>query len=144
MPSNLVKNTEHRLSKTVLRDRVVKILDESGRGLAVAVTIPQHKLISDVAAAQEVFATRQRLGDDVIGYAHALRIEALAGLGALIKASPKHPGARGRKGGGTRGSRKDPRVDLPPTLPEQGVDKKTANLARKAPPSPWDSYGNEL
>ena len=127
----MVVSPNTRLSKTVLKDRVVKILDESGRGLAVAVTIPQHKLIADVAAAQEIFATRQRLGEDVIGYAHALKIEALAGLGELIAKAPKAPSARGRKGGGTRGSKKDPQVNTPPTLAEQGVDKKTANLARK-------------
>ncbi len=31
---------DRALSRTVLRDRVVKILDEARRGLAVAVTIP--------------------------------------------------------------------------------------------------------
>ena len=66
-----------------------------------------------------------------IGYAHALKIEALAGLGDLMKQAPKNLGAQGRKGGRTRGSRKDPQVDAPPTLLEEGVDKKAANLARK-------------
>jgi len=35
---------------------------------------------------------RQRLGEDVIGYAHALKVEALAGLGELLKKQPKATG----------------------------------------------------
>jgi len=131
----LAKTQSHNLvadglSKTVLRDLVVKRLDEAGRALEVAVTIPQHKLVADVAAAQEIFAARQSLSDDVIGYAHALKIEALAGLGELLKKAPK---AKGTDRGGRPkidGSRKVPSI-TPPTLAEQGVNKKTANLARK-------------
>jgi hypothetical protein len=59
------------LSTTVLRNRVVKILDESSRSLSVAVTIPQHKLVADIATAQGAFATRQRLGEGVITGAKA-------------------------------------------------------------------------
>lgn len=130
--TSLTKPTENRLSKTALRDKVVQALDQAGRGLAVAVTISQFKLVSDVAAAQEVFSTRQRLGEEVIGHAHALKIEALAGLGELIKQAPKHPGAKGRgPGRGKGGSKVDPPFNAPPTLAEQGVDKKTANVARK-------------
>ena len=131
--SSLAKKEDQSLSKTVLRDRVVVALDAATRGLAVAVTIPQFKLVSDVAAAQEVFSKRQGLAEDVIGYAHALKIEALAGIGALIKQAPKAPSARGRPGPGRgkRGSKVNPRLNSPPTLAEQGVDKKTANVARK-------------
>ena len=57
--------TRTALSTTVLRDRVVKALDESSRSLSVAVTIPQHKLVADIATAQQVFATRQRLDGQI-------------------------------------------------------------------------------
>ena len=50
------------------------------------------------AAAQDVFAARQGLSHEVTGYAHALRTEALAGLGELLKKAPKRAGARGQKG----------------------------------------------
>ena len=70
------------LSTTARQDLVVQRLNDANTALAQAVTIPQFKLVSDVAAAQEVFATR-------IGYAHELKIEALAGLGELIKQAPK-------------------------------------------------------
>ena len=109
---------------------MVQRLNDANTALAQAVTIPQFKLVLDVAAAQEVFATRQRLGDEIIGHAHALKIEALAGLGELIKQAPKTKGTD--RGGRPKidGSRQVPSIS-PPTLAEQGVDKKTANLARK-------------
>ena len=64
---------------------------------------------------------RQRLGEDVIGYAHALKVEALAGLGELLKKQPKATGTRGQlKGRGVIGgaSTEPPIV----TLAEQGLD----------------------
>jgi N6-adenosine-specific RNA methylase IME4 len=102
----------------------------------VAVTIPQHKLISDVAAAQEVLATRQRLGDDVIGHAHAIKTEALAGLGDLLKRMPKSGGGRRPKGsrgskGRISGTKSEPLMGSPSTLAELGIDKKTSSLAQR-------------
>ncbi len=49
----------------------------------------------DVAAAQEVFATRQRMDKAVIGRAHALKVRALVKLGELLKDLPKATGAAG-------------------------------------------------
>ena len=113
-------------SATVLQDRVVKILHDSRRNLSIAVTIPQHKLIADLAAAQEVFSTRQRLGEDVIGYAHALKVEALAGLGELLKQTPLRAGSRGVGKSGV------PKVNpTSPTLADLGIDKKTSSLAQR-------------
>ena len=67
----------------------------AARRLAEAVTIPQFKLVSDMAAAQEVFATRQRLGEEITGYAHALKTEALAGVpGARAQGNGSGPGDR--------------------------------------------------
>ncbi len=108
----------------------------TGAALAVAVTIPQHKLISDVAAAQEVLATRQRLGDDVIGHAHAIKTEALAGLGDLLKRMPKSGGGRRPKGsrgskGRISGTKSEPLMGSPSTLAELGIDKKTSSLAQR-------------
>ena len=53
-------------------------------------------------------------------------------LGALIEQAPKAKGARGqlRGRGVIGGSPVDPPITTP-TLAEQGVDKKTANVARK-------------
>jgi hypothetical protein len=128
----MAKQSDATLSTTVLKDRIVKILSESSRSLSIAVTIPQYKLIADIAAAQEVFAARQRIGDDVIGYAHALKVEALAGLGELLKKQPKAKGSRGRgPGRGKGGAVVEPPFNEPPTLAEMGIDKKTSSLAQR-------------
>ena len=135
--SSLAKKEDQSLSKTVLRDGVVKALDSATRGLAAAVTIPQVNLISNVAAAQEVFSTRQRLGEEVIGHAHSLKIVAQAKLGDLIIQAPKAKGTRGQIKGGRKGKPGGSPGHPPgsgvhvPTLAAQGVDKKTANVARK-------------
>ncbi len=58
----------------------------------------------------------------LIGYAHALKVEALAGLGELLKQTPKQGGGRYKKGGGSWGSRKEPQLNAPPTLAEMGIE----------------------
>ena len=82
-------------------------------------------MVADIAAAQEVFATRQRLGEDVIGYAHALKVEALAALGELLKRTPKAEGRRPRK----NITPSEPVSKL--TLAQMGIDKKTSSLAQR-------------
>ena len=123
------------VSRIALEDRLVTRLNDVRQQLSIATTLPQYKLIADIAQAQEVFATRQRLSEDVIGHAHALKVEALAGLGALIEQTPKAKGTRGAiKGsrkGTSGGSPQNPPDQTVPTLAEMGIGKKTAHLARK-------------
>ena len=78
----------------VAHDRVVQRLQQAEEALAYAVGIDQVRLVMDVAAAQEVFATRQRMGEAVIGQAHALKTRALVKLGELLKDLPKATGGQ--------------------------------------------------
>ena len=110
---------------------MIRELLTAEKALAAASGIDQVRLIMDVGAAREVFAKRQGMGEAIIGYAHALKIHALARLGELLKAMPKQSGARGRKGGGTRGSRKALQVDAPPTLADLGLTRKIAAAAQQ-------------
>ena len=120
--------TDSMLASSVLQDRVAKILDGARQQLAIAVTIPQHKLIADIATAQEVFATRQRLGEDVISHAHTLKVEALAGLGELLKQTPKAKGGQPYQ----QGQKPTGSALLPvATLAEMGIDRKTSSLAQR-------------
>ena len=90
-------------------------------------TCREYKILSDIADAQAIFATRQRLGEDVIGYAHAVKFDALAGLGELLKQTPKAKGSRGRgPGRGKVGIAADPTFNEPPTFAEMGIDKRTS------------------
>ena len=86
---------------------------------------------SPASGTKRTRVSRKPLGEDVIGYAHAIKVEALAGLGDLLKQTPKATGGdrAGRKSK-LGGSRENP-PNMPPTLAEMGIDKKTANLARK-------------
>ena len=83
----------------VCGDRVIQRLIEAERALGHAVGIDQVRLVMDVAAAQEVFAKRQKLGEEVIGYAHTIKTRALARLGELLREIEKHEGGRPRKTG---------------------------------------------
>jgi len=116
------------LSTTVLKDRVVKALNDSSQRLAVAVTIPQYKFVADLASAQQVLAARQQLGEDVIGYAHEIKIDALAGLGELLKQTPKAKGGQPYQ----QGQKSTGAVLVPvETLAEMGIDKKTSSFAQR-------------
>jgi len=75
-----------------------------------------------------VFAYRQRLGDVVTGYAHAIKIHALAKLGELLAVMPKNVGA---KGSVVSGAGRVPVKDTTATYADLGLSKKTAAVAQQ-------------
>lgn len=119
----------------VVKDRVVQRLTEAEKALAHATEIDQVRLVMDVAAAQEVFAKRQKLGEDVIGYAHTIKIRALGRLGELLKQIDKASGGKRPKGskgatGRISGTELVPLI-AQPTLADLGVSKKVASVAQQ-------------
>jgi hypothetical protein len=112
------------------QDVVIQKLDRAKQALAEASTIQQTKQIVDVASAAEIYAKRQRLGEQTINYAFEIRIEALARLGELLRDTPKATG--GEHGGRAKvdGSRKEPSSPTP-TLADLGLDKKTSMIAQQ-------------
>jgi hypothetical protein len=71
----------------------------------------------------EIYARRQKLTDETIGYAHSLKTDAMALLGKHLQATEK---ATGGEHGGRKeidGSRKEP-SNQTLTLKEHGLDKK--------------------
>jgi N6-adenosine-specific RNA methylase IME4 len=118
-----------RLPANVIADRVISRLREAEKALQQATTIHQAKVIGDMAAAQEVFAHRQKLGDEVIGYAHSIKIEALARLGDLLSAMPKAKGAKGI--GKSKSAVPDEYRTQVDTYADLGIDKKTAAIAQQ-------------
>jgi N6-adenosine-specific RNA methylase IME4 len=135
-----------KLPATVARDAVVRRLIDAERALKQATNVQQVKLLMNVAAAQKVFAARQQLGEDVIGYAHALKIHALARLGELLRDLPKAAGARaGGKKDSPRGTYVAPR-DSAPTLADLGINKKTSAIAQELaalPPSTREAIAQQ-
>ena len=120
----------------IAQDRVIQRLREAEKALGLAVGIDQVKLVMDAAAAQEVFAQRQELGEELIAYAHTIKIRALAKLGELLQGLEKQGGGRGREGGGRRGSTREPRLDAPATLSDLGISKKLSSIAQQLASQP--------
>jgi hypothetical protein len=58
----------------------------------------------------------------------------------LLKKTPKNNGAKGQAGGGTRGSKKEPRVDAPPTISDLGIPKKLSSRAQALADVPDDDF----
>ena len=82
---------------------------------------------------QGVFAKRQKLGEDVIGFAYTIKTRALVRLGQLLKDVQKNVGAvsGAGPGRGKRGAKQEPRFNAPPTLAEIDIDKKTSMVAQE-------------
>ena len=125
-----MKNTL-ALPRHVAQDRVVQRLREAEVALSRAAGIDQIKLVMDAAAAQEVFAERQQLGEDVIGYAHSIKSRALAKLGEFLQQMPKAEGTRGQGRPSLGGTRSAPPKSSSATYAELGLDKKTAAVAQQ-------------
>lgn len=105
-------------------DTVIVRLEAARLALSEAKTIQQSKDIADVAAAAEIYARRQKLGEEAIDFAHAVKIEALRKLGEILKGTPK---AKAR----FDGTSKEPSRNGHDTLADLGVDKKTSSMAQK-------------
>lgn len=89
------------------------------------------KKIADVARAAEIYARRQKLGDEAILYAHGIKIEAMTLLGEFLKVAEKAKGARGQLNGDVPkgkkvvgGSKSEPPTK---TLADIGISKKEAS-----------------
>jgi len=111
-------------------DRVVARLQTAEKALRQARTIPQFKVVADVAAAQKVFSIRQKLGAGTIAHAHWIETHALIGLGQLLEKMPKRSTKHSR-GGGSKGSSREPLPDAPPTLADLGITKKVSSVAQQ-------------
>lgn len=108
-----------------MKDTVVMKLDTATRMLAEAKTIQQAKQIMDMADAAKVYAKRQKLGEEAVGYANSIKIEAMRRLGEIWSEAPKNKGARGIFN--TGGSCLEP----PATLSQLGIDKKVASISQR-------------
>ncbi|MFZ5589609.1 MAG: DNA N-6-adenine-methyltransferase [Pseudomonadota bacterium] len=114
-------------------DIVLQKLDTARKALAEAKTIQETKRILDVAAAAEILAKRQKLGEEAVQYATAIKVEALAQLGRMLKETPLHKGGRP--------SKTDTKsVSVFPKLEEFGIDAKTSKLAQDIAALPEEKF----
>jgi N6-adenosine-specific RNA methylase IME4 len=102
--------------------------------LAAAKSVDEVKDMRDKAEAMRAYA-RQANNKELEVDAAEIRLRAERRLGQMLAEQKKtvgmQSGARGRKGAGTRGSKKEPHVDAPPMLSEAGIDKKLSARAQK-------------
>lgn len=118
-------------------DLVIAKLDKARVALYEASTIQEAKRFVDLGATAEVWARQQKLGNEIIDYAHSFKIEALRRLGEMLAASERNKGA---KGSVVSGSKRVPVKDDRPTLADLGLDKKTSSLAQKIADLPEEQF----
>ena len=115
-----------------MNDLIVVRLERARDALAEAKTMQAAKKIADMAGAAETYARRQELGQEVIDYAHGLRVDALALLGTMIKTQKAGEGLnRGLAGSHVTGTTRVPVTDDRPTLASASITKKVSALAQK-------------
>jgi len=106
-------------------------VDKARALLAEARDAKGAKKVADLARAAEVYARGQKLGDELIGEATALKIEAMTMLDEFLQKTAKNKGARGNPGGrGAKIVRSQSGTAQPPTLAESGVSKKESSDAQ--------------
>lgn len=120
-------------------DAVVASMNRARMALSEAKTIQQTKLIVDTAAAAEIYARRQKLGEEASNLATSIKIEALRKLGGMLEQTPRASGVK--KAGTVLGGSK---LELPkndaPTLAELGLTKKESALAQQLNTLPEEDY----
>lgn len=122
-------------------DAVVMTMHRARLALAEAKTIQETKRIVDAAAAAEIYARRQKLGEEAEDLAASIKVEALRKLGEMLQAIPRAKGARAI-GGDSRsgGSISVPPENDTPTLAELGLTKKESAVAQKLAALPDESF----
>jgi N6-adenosine-specific RNA methylase IME4 len=111
------------------RDPIVIKLEAARAALSEATDLSEVKHIVDVAAAAEIYAKRQKLGEEAEHFAHRIKIEALSRLGELLRDMPKATG--GQPYQTATGTRLEP-VEKPVlTLADLGIDKKVSSVAQQ-------------
>lgn len=108
----------------VATDLVISQLDKARLALCEAKTIPESKRFVDIGVTAETWAKQQKLGDEIIGYAHSFTIDALANLGRMLKETSRNEGGNPK----LTSTKSEPVV---PTLADLGIERKTSSMAQK-------------
>jgi len=121
----------------MINDLVIAKLDSARLALYEAKTIQDTKQILDVAAAAEIYARRQQLGEESVKYATEIKLEAMRQLGRMLAEMPKNKGAKAGKSGIQRVPLLD---DTTPTLSALGISKKVSSLSQQIAALPDETF----
>lgn len=111
-----------------MEDLIVARVDKARALLALASGPGEAKKIADMARAAEVYARRQRLSEEAIGYAVAVKVDAMTLLGEFLEGAEKNKGACGSR---VTGTKREPVKDTRATLAEVGVTKRESSESQK-------------
>jgi site-specific DNA-methyltransferase (adenine-specific) len=106
------------------RDVITVQVDRARALLAQADSATDAKKVADLARAAEVYAERQKLGQEAITYAHGVVVDAKTLMGELLRETPRNGGGRPLK------TCAQVEQVSPPTLAEQGIDRKSSAEAQ--------------
>ncbi len=115
-------------------DAAIARIDKARALLAEAKSMIDVKQVVDMAAAAEVYAKRQKLSDEAIGYAHSIKIDALTRLGEMLEAAKK-TGVVRRGPDKAISSKEEP---IRQQLSDLGIDKKVSMVAQQLASLPDD------
>jgi phage N-6-adenine-methyltransferase len=113
------------------------------RALADAKNVDEVKDIRDKAVAIQAYAKQAKNRQLEID-ASEIRVRAERRLGEMLKPVPKRAGGRGRRGGGSRGSKKEPQLSATATLAEMGIDKKLSARSQKLADLPESEFEKRI
>ena len=111
------------------------LLTDATRMLAQCRTMQDAKRLVDVASAAQVYARKARLGEEVIAYAHEIKIEALRLLGGMLQATERAKGAL--KQGPVVPQENHGDV---PTLSDLHLSKKESSVAQRIASLPEEEF----
>jgi DNA modification methylase len=106
-------------------DRVA-VVDRARAMLEQARTPTDAKRVADLAKAAETYARLQQIGEEAVGHARAICVDALALMGEMLKQVQKASGGDAQRTRFQKGTESPP----PPTLAEQGIPKKQSMQAQ--------------
>jgi len=127
------------------RDLIVARVDKARTALAEAKDAKDAKRVKDAGHAAKTYAKRQKLGHEVIDYAHAIIVDAEALMGEFIIANPP------MHGNGTNQYAKQPKCQtgiLARSLSDLGVTPKESSAVQfvariaKYEPAKFEAYRN--
>jgi N6-adenosine-specific RNA methylase IME4 len=106
-------------------------MSQAATAISKIATVVDAKAYADKAAAIRLFARKQGWSVEQRANISEIEIRAVAKMGELLKETEKS-GPKYSRGGGSKGSRREPLLDSPSTLSESGVTKKQSSRAQQA------------
>jgi hypothetical protein len=107
-----------------MNDLILAKVDQARLLLIDARDATEAKQVADMASAAEVYACRQHYSEEVIRYAHTIKVDALTLMGEFLK------GLQKATGGDAQRTRFHKGTESPITLAESGISKKESMIAQ--------------